>query len=51
MQDCKLGDTLVVKGDKFILNQCPKNDFEEKEMQKILYASAVGSLMYIQVCT
>ncbi|XP_071927604.1 secreted RxLR effector protein 161-like [Coffea arabica] len=45
------GDTPVVKGDKFSLEQCPKNAFEEKEMQKIPYASAVGSLMHVQVCT
>jgi hypothetical protein len=51
MQDSKPIDTPVVKGDKFSLNQCPKNDFEEKEMQKIPYASAIGSLMYAQVCT
>ncbi|XP_071920611.1 secreted RxLR effector protein 161-like [Coffea arabica] len=44
------GDTPVAKGDKFSLEQCPKNAFEEKEMQKIPYASAVGSLMYAQVC-
>ena len=27
-----------------------KNDLETKEMQNIPYASAVGSLMYAQVC-
>ena len=51
MQDCKPGDTPVSKGDKFSLCQCPKNYLETKEMQKIPYASAVGSLMYAQVCT
>ncbi|XP_073309965.1 secreted RxLR effector protein 161-like [Primulina huaijiensis] len=51
MQDCKPTDTSVAKGDKFSLKQCPKNDFQEKEMQKIPYSSAVGSLMYAQVCT
>ena len=51
MQDSKPGDTPVAKGDKFSLNQCPKNNLEVKEMQKIPYASAVGSLMYAQVCT
>ena len=51
MQDCKPGDTPVAKGDKFSLNQCPKNYFEKREIQKIPYASAVGSLMYAQVCT
>ena len=51
MKDCKPGDTLVFKGDKFSLCQCPKNDLETKEMQKISYSSVVGSLMYAQVCT
>ena len=51
MQDCKPGNTPMSKGDKFSLCQCPKNDLETKEMQKIPYASAVGSLMYAQVCT
>ncbi|KZV42092.1 hypothetical protein F511_11688 [Dorcoceras hygrometricum] len=51
MHDCKPGDTPVAKGDKFSLNQCPKNDFEKKKIEKIPYASAVGSLMYAQVCT
>ena len=41
----------MAKGDKFSLSQCPRNDFEVKEMQKIPYASAVRSLMYSQVCT
>ena len=51
MQDCKSGNTLVAKGDKFSLKQCPKGSLETQEMQKIPYASAVGSLMYAQVCT
>ena len=51
MKDCKPGDTSVAKGDKFSLSQCPKNDLQVKEMQKIPYASAVGSLIYAQVCT
>jgi hypothetical protein len=51
MQDCAPGDTPVAKGDKFSLNQCPKNELERKEIQKIPYSSAVGSLGYAQVCT
>jgi len=51
MQECKFGDTPVVKGDKFSLKQCPKGNLEIQEMQKIPYASVVGSLMYAQVCT
>ena len=51
MQDCKLGDTPIAKGDKFSLSQCLKNDLEVKKIQKISYASVVSSLMYAQVCT
>ncbi|RVW56871.1 Retrovirus-related Pol polyprotein from transposon TNT 1-94 [Vitis vinifera] len=41
----------IVKGDIFCELQCPKNDLEKKQMDKIPYASAVGSIMYAQVCT
>ena len=41
----------IMKGDKLSLNQCPKNDLEKESMKNIPYASAVGSLMYAQVCT
>ncbi|KAJ9547196.1 hypothetical protein OSB04_019739 [Centaurea solstitialis] len=51
MLDSKSRDTPIAKGDKFSLKQCPKNELEIKEMQKFPYASAVGSLMYAQVCT
>jgi len=51
MQDCAPGDTPVSKGDKYSLKQCPITDLEIKEMDKVPYASAVGSLMYAQVCT
>ena len=51
MHDCKPGDTIVAKGDKFSLSQCPKNNFEIQEMQQIPYASTIGNLMYAQVCT
>ena len=51
MKDSKPRDTPIAKGDKFSLKQCPNNDLERIEMQKISYASAVGSLMYAQVCT
>ena len=50
MKDFKPSDTPVAKRDKFSLNQCPKNDFEIKEIQKIPYALAIGSLIYTQVC-
>ncbi|RVX20652.1 Retrovirus-related Pol polyprotein from transposon TNT 1-94 [Vitis vinifera] len=37
--------------DLFCEFQCPKNDLEKKQMDKIPYAYAVGSIMYAQVCT
>ncbi|KAL6335669.1 hypothetical protein AAG906_032854 [Vitis piasezkii] len=50
-QTCKAGDVPVVKGDKLSNEQCPKNDLEKDAMKTIPYASAIGSLMYVQVCT
>ena len=32
-------------------SQCPQDEKERAEMEKVPYASAVGSLMYAQVCT
>ena len=51
MKGCASTDTPITKGDRFSLKQCPKTDLEIKEMQKIPYSSAIGSLMYAQVCT
>jgi transposase InsO family protein len=51
MNDCSPSVAPIVKGDRFNLNQCPKNDLEREQMKNIPYASAVGSLMYAQVCT
>ena len=51
MKDCSSSIALIVKGDRFNLNQCPRNDLEREEMQNIPYASIIGSLMYAQVCT
>jgi len=51
MKNCSPSVAPIVKGDKFELSQCPQNDFEREHMKKIPYASAVGSLMYAQVCT
>ena len=50
MNDCSPSVAPIVKGDRFNLNQCPKNDLEREQMKTIPYASAVGSLMYAQVC-
>ena len=46
MNDCSSSLAPIVKGDKFSLGQCPKNEFEREQMKNIPYASTVGSLMY-----
>ena len=46
MQECRPSAIHVSKGDKFSLTQCPKSNLEIQKMQKIPYASVVGSLMY-----
>ncbi|RVW85342.1 Retrovirus-related Pol polyprotein from transposon TNT 1-94 [Vitis vinifera] len=51
MKNCSPSVSPIVKGDRFNLNQWPKNDLEREQMKNIPYASAVGSLMYAQVCT
>uniref|UniRef100_A0A2N9F8E4 CCHC-type domain-containing protein n=1 Tax=Fagus sylvatica TaxID=28930 RepID=A0A2N9F8E4_FAGSY len=51
MNDYSPSVASIVKGDRFNLNQCPKNDLEREQMKNIPYASAVGSLMYAQVYT
>ena len=51
MKDCSPSVAPIVKGDRFHLNQSPRNDFEKEQMKNILYALVVGSLMYAQVCT
>jgi hypothetical protein len=40
-----------MKGDKLGTFQSPRNQLEINEMKSIPYASAVGSIMYVQVCT
>ncbi|WVZ98830.1 hypothetical protein U9M48_044208 [Paspalum notatum var. saurae] len=34
-----------------VQGNCPKNKYEIDRMKSVLYASAVGSIMYAQVCT
>ena len=38
-------------GVKLSVDQCPKTQEEEEDMSHVLYARAVGSLMYVMVCT
>ncbi|KAK2985310.1 hypothetical protein RJ640_024306 [Escallonia rubra] len=51
MHNCAPTIGPILKGDKFSLLQCSRNQLEQDEMERIPYASAVGSLMYAQVCT
>lgn len=51
LKDCSPSVAPIVNGDKFNLDRCPKNDLKREQMNNILYASAVRSLMYTQVCT
>lgn len=44
-------DTLIEKGRNLSIDSCPKIDEEKKQMAKVPYASAVGSLMYAMMYT
>ena len=50
MQDSKKGFLLFLLGVKILKEQSPKNAQEEEDMNKILYSSALGSLMYVMLC-
>ena len=50
MKDSLPSVSPAMKGDRFNLNQCLKNDLKREQMKNISYASTVGSLMYAQVC-
>ena len=51
MKNCSPSLALIVKGARFSLDQCPRNNFEREKMRDTLHASVVESLMYAQVCT
>jgi len=51
MSKCSPTVAPVVKGDKFGDYQCPKTKIQSDQMKFIPYASAIGSIMYAQVCT
>ena len=50
MQSCSSGIAPILKGDNLSIMP-PRNNMEREQMNKIPYASAVGSLMYAQTCT
>jgi hypothetical protein len=51
MYACNPTPAPIVKGDKYESFQSPRNQYEIDQMKSVPYASAVGSLMYAQVCT
>ena len=44
-------DTPVEKDLTLNLDQYPRIDQEKEKMRNVLYACAVGSLMYVMLCT
>ena len=51
MHSCSSCAAPIQKGDKLSKSQCPQDENERAEMEKVPYVSSVGSLMYAQVCT
>ena len=51
MQNSKKGLLPARHGIAFSKEQCPKTPQEEEDMRRVLYASAVGNLMYAMLCT
>jgi hypothetical protein len=51
MHACNPTPAPIVKGDKYRSFQSYRNQYEIDQMKTVSYASAVGSLIYAQVCT
>ena len=51
MQDAKKGFLLMSHGISLSKSQCPSTTDERDCMNSILYASAIGSIMYAIICT
>ena len=51
MLDVKLVKTPLAAHFQLLADLSPQIDEEEKYMSRVLYASTVGSIMYVIVCT
>jgi hypothetical protein len=51
MHGSKSVKVIIPIGVKLLVDQCPKTHEEEEDMSHVLYASAVGNLMYAMVYT
>lgn len=49
MKDYLPSVALIMKGDKFDLDQCSNNDLEKEQMKNIIYTSVVENHMYAWV--
>ncbi|KAD4385964.1 hypothetical protein E3N88_26133 [Mikania micrantha] len=51
MQDSKRGTLPMAHGTILSSSQSPKTNEEKKKMERVPYASAIGSIMYAMLCT
>ena len=51
MHNSKPIDTPIEKGHSLSLEDCPKSEKEKREIARVPYTSAIGSLMYAMLCT
>ena len=51
MQESKSVKVPIPVGVNLSVEKCPKTQEEEEDKSQVPYASAVGSLMYVMVCT
>ena len=50
MQNCKLINTSITKGESLSCRMCPRFAQEKEQMRIVFYSSVVGSLMYVMMC-
>jgi len=51
MQECKQISIPFLTNFKLSSSMCPSSEVEMMEMSRVSYASTVGSLMYVMICT
>ena len=51
ISNCKPVSTSLATHFKLNSDKCPTSEKDKEEMKKVPYASSVGSLMYVMVCT
>ena len=51
MHDCKPVSTPLLVNYKLSSSKSPSNEVERMELSQTPYASAIGSLMFVMICT